>query len=187
MPADVEFLRGVQIEVFDGARHNRETFSSGNSKYDNFLKLTATKFVREGDGRIYVAVGPGTSQIIGYYAVAPHAIDTSSLDKPDRKRLPPNYDRIAAFILSMMAVDESVQGRGVGHLLLVDMFHRCLAAADLIGGRFIVLDAEDERAKSLYRRLGFHALASDPDRMIISIKALRNSADAARARVGGDE
>jgi GNAT superfamily N-acetyltransferase len=179
VPTDVDFLRAVAIEPFDSVRHDREGFASGSSKYDNFLKITATRFVREGDGRIYVAVERGSPQVIGYYAIAPHAIDAASLDAADRKRVPGNYDRIAAFILAMMAVDGRFQGRGLGTLLLADAFGRCIAAAEITGGRFIVLDAEDERAKSLYSRVGFQALASDPMRMIISIRKVRASAAAA--------
>jgi GNAT superfamily N-acetyltransferase len=176
VPPSAEFLRNFLIEAFDSDRHDREAFASGKSRYDNFLKITASRFVRNEDGRLYVAVERGKAEVMGYYAVAPHAIDTAALDEGDRKRLPGGYDRIAAFILSMLAVDERVQGRGLGSLLLADMFLRCLAAADLVGGRFIVLDADDERAKVLYSRMGFRALPSDPRRMIISIRKVRASA-----------
>jgi GNAT superfamily N-acetyltransferase len=182
VPADVDFLRAVQIEAFDGARHERETFVSGTGKFDNFLKITATKFVRDGDGRIYVAVQRGSPRVIGYYAIAPHAIDASSLDEADRKHLPASHDRIAAFIFSMMAIDARFQRRGLGRLLRADALRKCIAAADIVGGRFIVLDAEDERAKALYGRIGFIALASDPMRMLMSIRKLRNSAEAAARR-----
>ena len=176
MPLDVEYLCSLDVEAFDADRHDRSDFSCGNEKLDNFLKITASRYVREGDGRIYVAVERMSGRLIGYYAVGPHAIDISALDEKARKHLPRGRDRISAFILSMMAVDETVQGRGVASFLLGHLFTRCLAAADIVGGRFLVLDAIDERAATTHQRMGFESLASQPGRMLISIAKLRRNA-----------
>jgi hypothetical protein len=81
----------------------------------------------------------------------------------------------------MFARDLSVRGKGLGPLLLADVFRRCIAAADIVGGRFIVLDALDENAERLYASMGFQALPSQPRRMVISMEKVRKSAEAATA------
>lgn len=179
MPVDLDYLAGITIEPFDSARHDREAFSCGVQRLDNFLKITASKYVKEDNGRIYVAVERGSGRVVGFHAINPHAIDVSEFDEKTRKRLPGGRDRISAFYLSMLARDLSVRGRGLGPLLLADVFHRCLAAADIAGGRFIVLDALDEGAAQLYTSIGFTPLPSQPARMVISMAKVRRNAEAA--------
>lgn len=60
-----------------------------------------------------------------------------------------------------------------------------LAAAEIVGGRFIVLDAINEKAAALYRRVGFQELPSHPGRMIISIAKVRRNAQEAAGRAAG--
>lgn len=179
MPADLEYLARIRIEPFDDSRHDRESFSCGVDRLDNFLKITASKYVKDDNGRIYVAVEENTRRVVGFHAINPHAIDASEFDEKTRKRFPSGRERISAFYLSMFARDLSVRGKGLGPLLLADVFKRCLGAADIAGGRFIVLDALDERAEQLYASMGFQALPGQPRKMVISIAKVRNSAAAA--------
>jgi len=179
MPADLEYLAGIRIEPFDSDRHDRTEFSCGVERLDNFLKITASKYVKEDNGKIYVAVEKDSGRVVGFHAINPHAIDISEFDEKTRKRFPGGRDRISAFYLSMFARDLSVRGKGLGPLLLADVLSRCLAAADIAGGRFIVLDALDEKAERLYASMGFQALPSQPRRMVISMAKVRQSAEAA--------
>jgi GNAT superfamily N-acetyltransferase len=182
MPADLEYLARIRIEPFDSGRHERESFSCGVDRLDNFFRITASKYVKDDNGKIYVAVEENTGRVVGFHAINPHAIDVSEFDEKTRKRFPGGRDRISAFYLSMFARDLSVRGKGLAPVLLADVFKRCLAAADIAGGRFIVLDALDERAEQLYASMGFHALPSQPQRMVISIAKVRKSAEAAARR-----
>ena len=177
MPADLEYLAGITIEPLDSARHDREAFSCGVERLDNFFKITASKYVKEDNGRIYVAVEQSSGRVVGFHAINPHAIDVSEFDEKTRKRFPVGRDRISAFYLSMVARDLSVRGKGLGPLLLADVFHRCLAAADIAGGRFILQDALDERAARLYASMGFTPLPSHPARMVISMAKVRKNAE----------
>src|SRR5689334_165544 len=100
MPADLEYLAGIRIEPFDSARHDRDAFSCGVDRLDNFFKITASKYLKEDNGKIYVAV-EGSGRVVGYYAINPHAIDATEFDEKDRKRFPGGWDRIPAYCLSM--------------------------------------------------------------------------------------
>lgn len=77
----------------------------------------------------------------------------------------------------MIAANRSVRGKGLGTLLLLDVFERCLAASKIAGGRFIVLDAINEEAAKFYRSMGFEPLVSQPSRMIISMAKIRRNAE----------
>jgi len=178
MAIDAAYLASLTIEKFDGARHDRNSFSCGVERIDNFLRISASKYVKDDNGRIYVALQPD-GKLVGFHALGPHAIDVSEFDDATKKRLPPGWATVPAFYLSMLGVDRSMQAKGLGTYLIGDVFHRCLAASDIIGGRFIVLDAINEMAAALYARLGFQTLPSHPGRMIISMAKVRASAEAA--------
>lgn len=174
MPADLEYLRGLATEPFDGARHDRAPFRCGVDRIDNFLKNTASGYVKDDNGRIFLAVEREGGRIAGFYAMSPHAIDASSLDPELAKRLP-RTDRISSFYLAMIAAHVDVQDKGVGGYLLADALKRCMALADQVGGRFVVLDAINDRAASLYARFGFTPLSSQPERMVVGMAKLRAS------------
>lgn len=181
MPTDLDYLRGVTIEPFDATRHDRSSFTCGVERIDDFLKITASKYMGSDSGRIYAAVERAGGRLVGFYALGPHAIDASSLEE-DMRRRTPNFDRIPAFLLSMIAAHVDVGNRGVGGFLLADALRRCLRASDEIGGRFVVLDAIGDDAARLYARYGFSPLASDPRRMVLSLARIRASERAARTR-----
>ncbi len=182
MPADVDYLRGLAIEPFDAARHDRASFTCGTDRIDNFLKITASKYEAGDIGRIHVAIERDGGRLVGFYAVGPHAIDARELEPEMKKRLP-NFDRVPAYYLSMIGTHVDVQGKGVGSFLLADVLKRCVRASDEMGGRFVVLDAINEDAARLYARYDFVPLPSVPDRMIVGIAKLRaNEAERLKRR-----
>lgn len=181
MTVDEAWLARLRIEPLDRARHDRAAFSCGIDRMDNFLKSTAAKQADQDFARTYVVVEPPSTRILGYYALCAHAIDIRTLPEPDRKRMP-HHDKIPAVYLSMIAVDASAQNRGLGKLLLADVLNRCAAVADKIGCHFIVLDAIDDNAARLYRRIGFHDLPApgQENRMVMSLAKVRRAIDASR-------
>ena len=172
MPTDLDYLKGLAIETFDAARHDRAAFTCGTDRIDNFLKITTSKYLAGDIGRIYVAVERSGGRLVGFYAVGPHSIDASELEADMKKRLP-NYDRISAYYLSMIGTHSTVQGKGVGSLLMADALKRCMKASEQMGGRFVVLDALNEDAARLYARFDFISLPGVPGRMVVSVAKLR--------------
>jgi hypothetical protein len=57
-----------------------------------------------------------------------------------------------------------------GVALLVEALRRCLAAADTIGVRVVLVDALDDRAKSFYTGYGFEASPIDPHHLMLLMK-----------------
>ena len=91
--------------------------------------------------------------------------------------MPPGLAGIPAVYLSMIAVAQRHQGRGLGRFLLADALQRVVGAADQIGVKAVILDViEDggaeltERRRAFYAAMGFQSLPSRPLRMFISIR-----------------
>ena len=130
--------------------------------------------------RVFVAVEEGIPKILGYYALNAHVIATSDLGA-DRPRRAPNTGTIPALYLSMIAVDQSRQGMGLGSDLAVDALNRARRASSEMGIKLVVLDVIDDggdeaftRRMEFYRRLGFQSLRDRPERMFISIDSIRS-------------
>jgi ribosomal protein S18 acetylase RimI-like enzyme len=168
------FLARVRIEPLDRNKHDRAAFACGEERVDNFLQKSAARQQDQDHTRVNVACLDAEIAIIGFYALNSHSIDVSTLSEADRKTLP-NYPTISAIYLSMVGVHSDHQGKGLGRLLMADVFARCVAVADRIGAHFILLDALNERAAKLYRELGFIDLPGHEPRMLIRMAVVRKA------------
>jgi GNAT superfamily N-acetyltransferase len=176
MTIDEAWLSRLRVEPLDRGKHNRAAFCCGVGRLDNFLKNTAARQADEDITRVYVAFDPPDNQVLGYYSLSAHVIDIESLPEADSKRMP-RYPAIPAIYLSMIAVDATVQNRGLGTYLLADAFKICVGVADRVGSYFIVLDALNDDAARMYRRHGFHDVPAPAHerRMLIRMAAVRKS------------
>jgi GNAT superfamily N-acetyltransferase len=179
MAVDYALLKRLRIEALDRKRHDRASFSCGDDRVDNFLKSIAAQHQDKDLTRAYVACLDGSSTIVGYYALNPHALDISELP-PEMQRRLPRCPTVPAILLSYIGVGSPYQGSGVGSYLMADAFKRSAHAADLLGAHFMVLDALNEGAARLYRRLGFVELSAQRSRMILSMHLIRRAVLTAR-------
>lgn len=114
--------------------------------------------------------GKDSKRVFGYYTLSAEAIDAVDLPRMPKtisKKLP-RYRRFGAALLGRLAVDQSQQGQGIGELLLMDAFHRCLAMD--IPVVVIVVDPKDARAADWYESYGFRPLTED--RMVVTLLEL---------------
>jgi GNAT superfamily N-acetyltransferase len=86
---------------------------------------------------------------------------------------------IPAALLARLAVDQSVQGHGIGAWLLRDAMLRTLAAAESVGIRVLLVHAINDNARRFYERHGFEASSTDPRNLQMLMKDVRASAEAA--------
>lgn len=179
MPIDAENQPRVSIESFEPSRHERAEFSCGVPRLDNFLRLSARKQQKDDFTRVFVAVAEGSGRILGYYALNTHAIGVAELGR-DRQRRASKRASIPALYLSMIAVDKTQQGRGLGTDLLIDALHRVSRVSQEVGLKLVVLDvindggdATFQRRKEFYRRMGFQSFADHPERMFMTIGTIR--------------
>jgi len=137
--------------------HDASGFHCGADQLDRWIRERALKNQQFGASRTYVACD--AAQVLGYYALAAGALQTSDTSGRFRRNMP---DPIPVIILGRLAVDKSLQGQGIGRRLLQDAGLRVAAAAKIIGVRGLVVHALDTRAAEFYMQLGFDASPSNP-------------------------
>jgi len=162
-------LRSVRrVEAGD----NLDGFACGVPALDEWLRRFALSDQRAGVSVTYV-LGRDT-QIVGFSTLAPHIIESG----PAPGRLGAGLPRqrpIPVILLARLDLDRSVQGTGLGADLLKDALARCAAAADEIGGRAVLVHAEDGGAAAFYQRHGFVPLQQNPNHLYVLMKDLRAS------------
>ncbi|CAN5688403.1 hypothetical protein BH10CYA1_BH10CYA1_03930 [soil metagenome] len=73
------------------------------------------------------------------------------------------YSAIPVIILARLAVDRSMQGKGLGNKgLLKDALYRAYSASQLAGLRAFVVHAKNDEAKAFYEQHDFELLPENP-------------------------
>lgn len=147
------------------AVHNVSEFSCGKSSLDRWLKTRALS--NQEKGFTAVLVVHEANRVIGYYGLAPTAVVPSTLPRSIRTGQPP--DPIPCLLLGQLAMDQNWIGKGVGTGLLKHALQRCVAAARLVGGRALLVNAVDVEAANFWKRRGFIASKDDPLLLLRSI------------------
>ena len=172
-----------RISSFDPALHERADFDSGVASIDNYLILTAKKQQNADMVRVRVLTSEESNRVLGFYVLNAHSIDAGDLpDEIGRKA--PQHRRVPAAYVSMIGVDLSMQGKGLGHMLLSNALRQILQAADLVATAVIVLDILDDgdvaaigKRARYYSRFGFREFPAQKSRMYLPMALARNLAD----------
>jgi len=144
--------------------HQIETFDSGNSQLDEWLKRRALKNESEGASRTYVLCDRQT--VIAYYCLANGAVAQTSATAKVRRNMP---DPIPVMVIGRLACDRNWQGCGIGRALLRDAILRTLQAAEIAGIRAILVHAISEDAKLFYQKCGFTVSPIDPMTLMVKV------------------
>ena len=153
------------------AHHLTDAFSCGKPALDAWLKTRALANQRNGFAVVMVAHEANVAA--GFYALAPTAILPASMSRSLRTGQPPNP--VPCLLLGQLAVDQRWAGCGLGTALLAHALRRCVRAAELVGGRALVVKAIDDEAAGFWRRRGFRP-SRDDDKLLF-----RSMADIAAA------
>lgn len=170
------------VEPLQRDKHNRLPFSSGVDSLDSFLHQNAHQAIKKRLSQTYVAVDDANeSEILGFYTVTPCRIDAGQLplETIRASRLPQSKD-LPANLVAQLAVCESVQGRGIGALLMMDALNRCARVSADVGGVAVVVDTIDDSVVEFYAQYGFERFDPDSRRMFIMMATVQ-------ALVGGPE
>ncbi len=147
--------------------HNRQGFDCNRPELNGWLAKIARQHQDKGLSKTFVAVpDDAPSRILGYYALTLTEVETQALPDSMRNKLP----RVVPGVrLGRLAVDQSVQGRRLGELLLVDAMHRVRAIRDHAGVIGLFVDALDEEAKGFYCRYGAVAFIDSPLKLFLPV------------------
>ena len=155
------------IERFDKSRHQRADFDCGIRQLDEFLQKSANQYDKRNVGKTYVAVRSIDAGIKGYYTISNGAIGFHELPDESVRNLPRHPVPVA--LIGRLAVDRTVQGQGLGGLLLQNAIQRIVDLSDRIGIFAILVDALDATAVAFYAKYGFISLVDQPLKLFLPV------------------
>jgi GNAT superfamily N-acetyltransferase len=173
-------MTGVRwIEAAIGKQHDRKAFDCRETALNDYLVRFARQNHDSGGAKTFLACDPALpSKILGFYTLSPASIDYARTPTVVKRKLG-RYE-VPVFRLGRLAVDQTCQGQGLGAQLLIAAGSRCLAAAELVGGVALVIDAKSDRAAVWYASFGAIPLDDTPLTLVLPLAAI-TSAMAARA------
>jgi len=151
--------------------HDLSAFSCGKPPLDNWLRHRALTNHKKGFTAVMVV--HDCERVVGYYGLAPTAVVPDSMPRSIRTGQPP--DPVPCLLLGQLATDRDWAGHGIGTGLLKHALERCVAAAALIGGRALMVNAVDDEAAAFWQRRGFAPSKDDPMTLFRSISDIAAS------------
>lgn len=144
--------------------HDISSFSSDDEALDRWLHRSARPTGGEGKNRTHLWLSEDDGEVLGFFTLAPAVVTTNEM----------TGDSAPSILLAKMALCERLRGSDppVGPFLLLEAFRTAVAAADLIGGRFLVVDTQHERAARFYEANQFERIPGT-NRLIIKMSAVR--------------
>jgi GNAT superfamily N-acetyltransferase len=148
--------------------HARGFFDCGDSDLDLYLQRYARQNHESGGAKCFVAAPvEASTRVLGFYTLSPASIDFARAPALVKKGLA-RYE-IPVFRLGRLAVDRSVQGRGLGGALLLRAAARCIRVAQEVGGVALLIDAKNDGAASWYQGYGAVALLDAPLSLVLPL------------------
>jgi GNAT superfamily N-acetyltransferase len=159
------------IEPFDKLRHERSGFDCGLPILNDWLGTKVSQFEKKDMARKYVLIETGNTIVKGFYALSNHTVVYEALPEDHAKGLP-QID-MPVVLIGQLAVDRSLQGKGLGEFLLIDALRRAEFLATKIGVRAVEVEAFNDGAKRFYERYGFLTLKDDPRHLFLPMSVIR--------------
>ena len=147
------------------ADHDLSAFDCGKSALNDWLRTFALANQAKGFTRVIVI--RENTRVIGFNGLAPTAVPPPVLSRKVRTGRPP--DPVPCILFGQLAVDRAYAGKGVGSALLRHALERCVAAAETIGGRAVIVRAIDGEAEEFWKSCGFLPSNSDSSTLFRSI------------------
>jgi GNAT superfamily N-acetyltransferase len=149
-------------------QHDRAAFRCGDADLDLYLRRYARQNHDSGGAKCFVAAPmDAPTRVLGFYTLSPASIDFARTPAVATRGLG-RYD-VPVFRLGRLAVDHSVQGRGLGGALLLRAADRCLRVAGEVGGVALLIDAKNEAAAQWYQGFGAVALLDAPLSLVLPL------------------
>jgi GNAT superfamily N-acetyltransferase len=159
-----------------GKTHDRGVFDCGDAELNSYFQRYARQNHESGGAKCFVAVPiDAPARVLGFYTLSPASLDYARTPAIAKKGLA-RYD-VPVFRLGRLAVDQSVQRRGLGGALLLRAADRCIRVAQQVGGVALLIDAKNDRAAKWYEGYGALRLADAPLSLVLPLAV---AADALR-------
>jgi GNAT superfamily N-acetyltransferase len=149
-----------------GKHHDRASFDCGEPALNKYLSRHARQNHESGGAKTFVAIfSSEPSRVLGFYSLSPASLAYVRTPPIIARRLA-RYD-VPVFRLGRLAVDRTVQGRGLGGGLLIAAGRRCMAVAEQVGGVALLIDTKHEKAALWYEGYGAIRLDDAPLSLIL--------------------
>jgi GNAT superfamily N-acetyltransferase len=162
---------GLNRPALLGPAHDVSEFDCGKQPLNDFLRRLAFENQRSGKSRTYVATRG--DKVVAFYSLAPGGV--APLDVSARIAKGQGSQDVPVILLARLAVDRTEQGKGIGAHMLLDALRRAVEGAEVIGGRAILVHAQDEEARYFYQRYGFETSPTDDLHLLMLVKDLRKT------------
>ncbi|MGW4842268.1 GNAT family N-acetyltransferase [Nocardia brasiliensis] len=147
--------------------HDVSQFDCGKDVLNKWLQTKALAADKGMTSRTYVWVHENDRAVKAYYAIAPTSVNRA--EDGISNSLAAGMRSVPAFLLAKFALDSSLHGQGYGTDLLIDALSKIMGAAQVSGGRLIVVDAIDEFAFDFYRKYNFTPVDNTPGRLVMKM------------------
>ncbi|MBQ9626238.1 MAG: GNAT family N-acetyltransferase [Treponema sp.] len=171
----------VLVSIKKVQKASLKSFDCGVSVLNEFLSRYAAKNDTLGIGKTFVALNDDKN-IVGYFTLATAQIAFEKIPEDSKTKLP-KYP-IPALRIARLAVNQSVQGKGVGKWLLSQAFIKAVQVSDVAGLYFVIVDAK-ETSKSFYERYGFKKIPDASLTYLLSIETIKAAIQSASITPNG--
>ena len=151
--------------------HDLARFNCGNDVLNRFLKRFALASQQAQSAQTYVACRD--TIVVGYYSLAFGSVAREQTPKRVKKGLARHP--VPVMILARLAIDQGMQGKGLGQGLLKDALERTVRAADIGGLRAMLVHAKDDSARVFYEHFNFEPSPTDPYHLFMLLKDLKRA------------
>jgi GNAT superfamily N-acetyltransferase len=160
---------GLTLELLD-RRHRRKSFTSGDSRVDDWLVRRALPAMRKNTSTTRVlAQGDGT--IAAYYTLANTALDVSlvpaDLFDGERPRYPP-----PTLTLAWLGVDRRFSGRRIGTSLFARALADAVQAFETVRFVAVIVDALTDANATFYEAQGFSRVPGTTNKLFLPASTL---------------
>jgi GNAT superfamily N-acetyltransferase len=158
-------------------QRDRARFDCGEPVLNDFLRRHARQSHDKGGAKNFLAVSDLDKAILGFYTLCPASLSYARAPEIIRKGLA-RHD-VPVFRLGRLAVDSTVQGKGLEGQLILAAGRRCMLAAAEVGGVAMLIDAKNDRAAEWYSSYGAVPLADAPLTLLLPLVTVRSALKAA--------
>lgn len=148
-----------------GIHHDIDAFRSGCATFDALLKRQARQDQERNLSVSWVLPDPRKFwRVLGCYTVSAYVVSLPEIPEDTNK-----HRRVAATLLSRLAVDTRYRGQRLGEHLLLDAMQRVLTASETLRTLLLAVDAQDPEAAAFYRHFEFIPFPSHPLRLFLPV------------------
>ena len=146
-------------------------FSCEKEQLTGYLQKRASQDVQRYAAAVFVAVAPGSAQVLGYYSLSALSVALDAIPEVQAK-LFARYPAVPVTRLGRLARDISQKNKGLGEFLLMDALERAYRQSETIASSAVIVDAKSERAAAFYRDYGFVPFPESPRRLFLPMKTI---------------